>query len=337
MNKLTKIGASALCGSLAAFSSANAGDLTVSGGANMTWISLSDQVTGNPLGIDSAFSFAGSGELDNGWNVSLSVAHADVGAYSNASVTIGVPGVGDILFNQGGSGTGIQRMDDITPTVWEEADGAGLGAGITKVAGTSAGATIEITPSATPDGLVARFAWSPDSDGSSSTSDKGAGGASGVKGSGWDLTLTGTSYLHGVDGLTVYGGISQVDQYVNGGTTSGDSEETVLGIKYAMGNFSFGYQINDDETGETSTTGYDNTMYSVTFSVNDDLSVGYAHVESDESGAGNPTAEADSFQAAYTMGGATFRIAEIQVDNQAYSTASTADLDATVISLGLAF
>ena len=42
MNKLTKIGASALCGSLAAISSANAGDLTVTGGADLSWISLQD-------------------------------------------------------------------------------------------------------------------------------------------------------------------------------------------------------------------------------------------------------------------------------------------------------
>ena len=49
MNKLTKIGASALCGSLAAISAANAGDLTVTGGVDMSWISLDDEVTGNPI------------------------------------------------------------------------------------------------------------------------------------------------------------------------------------------------------------------------------------------------------------------------------------------------
>ena len=78
-------------------------------------------------------------------------------------------------------------------------------------------------------------------------------------------------------------------------------------------------------------------MYSITFNVNDDLSVGYNHVESDESGNSKETAEASSIQAAYTMGGATFRIAEVDVSNQSYSTAATADLDATIISLGLAF
>ena len=36
MNKLTKVGCSALCGSLAAISAANAGDLAVTGSAHVT-------------------------------------------------------------------------------------------------------------------------------------------------------------------------------------------------------------------------------------------------------------------------------------------------------------
>tara|TARA_B100000745_G_scaffold129134_1_gene84229 strand:+ start:324 stop:464 length:141 start_codon:yes stop_codon:yes gene_type:complete len=36
MNKITKLGVSALCGSLAAVSSANAGDLSVTGGVDMS-------------------------------------------------------------------------------------------------------------------------------------------------------------------------------------------------------------------------------------------------------------------------------------------------------------
>ncbi len=73
MNKLTKIGASALCGSLAAISAANAGDLTVSGGADMTWVSQEKAVVGQPIGLGSNYTFSGSGELDNGWNVKLNI------------------------------------------------------------------------------------------------------------------------------------------------------------------------------------------------------------------------------------------------------------------------
>ena len=72
MNKLTKVGCSALCGSLAAISAANAGDLTVTGGADLTYISLGADTTGNPIGMGSNYSLKGSGELDNGFTVDMS-------------------------------------------------------------------------------------------------------------------------------------------------------------------------------------------------------------------------------------------------------------------------
>ena len=55
MNKLTKVGCSALCGSLAAISSASAGDLTVTGGVDMTFMSHSKGTTGNPIGVGSNY------------------------------------------------------------------------------------------------------------------------------------------------------------------------------------------------------------------------------------------------------------------------------------------
>jgi len=335
MNKLTKIGVSALCGSLAGMSAANAGELSVSGGADLAWVSQEKAVVGQPIGLGSNYTFSGSGELDNGWSVALSIAMANGNAYSNANITIGLPGLGDVRIDQGTSGTGIQRMDDMTPNVWEEADG-GVTAGINKIMGTSAGGTIEITPSEVmPDGLTARFAFSKDAD-SGNVSDKGVGGATGSLGSGWDLTLEAGSDLHGMDGLTLYGGISEVSQHQNAATINGDVQEDVLGIKYAMGGFTVGYQQTNEDTGVTATTSYENTSYGITFSVNDDLSVGYNHTESDKSGTADD-AEADSLQVAYTMGGASIRIMEQDVKNQTYGSAATADFDATIVSLGLAF
>ena len=66
MNKLTKVGLSALCGSLATVASAQAGSLGVKGGATATWSSNQGDTTGNPIGMNSAVTFTGSGELDNG-------------------------------------------------------------------------------------------------------------------------------------------------------------------------------------------------------------------------------------------------------------------------------
>jgi len=332
MNKLGKLGVSALCGSLAGISAANAGDLTATGSAHVTWMSQGGVTTGNPIGMASAVGFTGTGELDNGWNVKLSIALADGGGYSNTYVNITVPGIGDVRIDQGVSGTGIQRMDDMTPSAWEEPDGAGLSATINKIAGVSAGTNIEVTPEGMPAGLTTRFAFSKDAD-SSQANDKAKSGASGALGSGWDLTLEASDELTGVAGLTLYGGISQVEQYQNSTVNSGDVDENVIGAKYAAGGFTVGYQVSDEDTGQTGTTGYENTSYGITFAINDDLSVSYGHIESDGKGKANDP-EADSFQAAYSMGGASIRIADVDVDNAAYAAGSTS---ATIVSLSLAF
>ena len=94
MNKLTKLGVSALCGSLAAISTANAGDMTVTGGVDMSWISLPKAETGNPIGIGSNYTLSGSGELDNGWSVALSIAATNRMAYSTTNVPVTVPSLG---------------------------------------------------------------------------------------------------------------------------------------------------------------------------------------------------------------------------------------------------
>ena len=338
MNKLTKIGASALCGSLAAIASANAGDLSVTGGVDITWTSLDDETVGNPLGIGSNLTFSGSGELDNGWSVDLSVAHTNANAYSNTNVTIGVPGMGDFRISQGVSGGGIDRMDDKTPAVWEEAYGTGLGTGIQTVSGVSGGANVEWTPSMTPDGLTARIAVSP-SVGGSKSSDKGTSGDGGsVSKSGYDVSATASSDFTGIEGLTVFGGMSQIDQQQNAAAYSGDAEEKTFGATYAVGGFTIGYQWSEDDLGRASSAlKYTNEGYGVTFSVNDDLSIGYNHYESEQDNDTDVTAEATSVQIAYTMGGATFTLAEASADNMKYQTTTTYDRDATTIKLALAF
>jgi len=303
----------------------------------LTYMSQENSTNGNPIGMASAVTFKGDGELDNGWGVAMSIAGADGGGYSTTNITITMPGLGDVLVSQGVSGTGIQRMDDITPTVWEEADGAGLSAGINKIAGSSGGATIEVTPTDyMPAGLAAKFAYSRDAD-SGQVNDKATGGQSGELGAAYDITLTATSDFHTVEGLTIYAGLAEIDQFQNASTHSGDVSERVYGVKYAMGGFTVGYQRTEEDTGQTGTTEYENTSYGVTFNVNDDLSIGYAHTESDETGQGLETPTATSYQAAYTMGGATVRIAEVEVKNQAYTSTAAGDVKATIVSLGLAF
>jgi hypothetical protein len=332
MNKITKLGVSALCGSLAAVSAANAGDLAVTGGIDMTWISMDDAVTGNPIGIGSNVSFAGSGELDNGWGVALSIAYTNKANYSSTNVTVTVPSMGDLIITQGGTGTGIDRMDDVTPTVWEEAYASGLSTGIKTVNGASGGAGFEFTPNMLPDGLTGRIAYTPDINGSSNNDKVNSGGTSG--GSAYDVTLVATDAITGMSGLTIGAGYGKTKSV----TAVADLKDETYYATYAVGGFTLGYQMSEADLGTTSNEQkYENDGYGITFNVNDDLSVGYNHYESKQTSTTNITAEASSFQVAYSAGGASVRIMRATADNMDYSTAVSQDRDNTVVSVALAF
>ena len=335
MNKMTKLGVSALCGSLAAVTAANAGALSVSGGIDMTWQSFDDAVTGNPIGIGSNYTLSGSGEMDNGWTVGLDIAYSNAGTYSNTNVSVTVPALGAFRISQGVSGSGIDRMDDKTPNVWEEAYASGLSTGINTVAGASAGTNIEYTPNMLPDGVTARVSWSPNAAGSGSA-DKASSGASANNGSGYDVTLELGEAVTGMTGLNLYGGMSNVAS--EGLNNDGDREEQTFGATYAVGGFTLGYQWSEEDLGiSANEQEYENEGYGITFAINDDLSIGYNSYESKQTSTTNVTAEADSVQIAYSMGGASIRIAEGSADNMDYNTGASQDRDNTVISVALAF
>jgi len=293
--------------------------------------------TGNPIGMGSNVSFTGTGEMDNGWGVKFAVDAKNTLAYSSANVTVTVPGLGDVLISQGLSGTGIDRMDDLTPTAWEEAYGAGLASGVNTVAGASGGAGFEITPTdLMPAGIVTRFHWTPDA-GGTDAGDKAAGANDSGTNSGWDATLTASGDAT-PDGLTLFGGYSSIDQYQNDANISGDINEWTAGVEYAVGSFTLGYQYSEEDNGRaTTTTGYDNTGYGIVFAINDDLSISYNNYESEQQGTTNNTLEASSFQIAYSSGGLSVRIAEQDVDNNNYETAAANQREGTTVSVALAF
>ena len=121
MNKLKLVGVSALCGSLASFSAANAGDLSASGSVHMTWISLDDETVGNPIGINSGVSFSGSGELDNGWTVSTTHATSGAFALTSSNISVDTGSMGKVRFNRIAAAS-ANANDDVLPTAWEEAN-----------------------------------------------------------------------------------------------------------------------------------------------------------------------------------------------------------------------
>ena len=106
---------------LFAVSTANAGELTVTGIMEATYTSEVDKTTGNPLGMDRELKFAGSTELNNGITVSVMQDTSDSLVYGNSKITFGnVGGLVDIYV--GSDGSEVDAIDDITPTAYEEAN-----------------------------------------------------------------------------------------------------------------------------------------------------------------------------------------------------------------------
>jgi len=337
MNRITKIGVSALCGSLAAVSAANAGGMTVAGGANATWTSLDGSVTGNPLGMATNMTFTGTGELDNGNAFTVNIANDDKNTYSASDISLDLAGIGKLTFDQGG-GTGLDRLDDKMPTAWEETDGTGVGAGLQTVTGVGGGTDIEwaISGDYLPDGMSAYLAWSPKADGNKSN-DKSVSGATtdgSVTGGGYDIVLEHSGLM---DGLNVFAGYSEIDQ----AASIGDRTARAIGATYAWGSLTAGYQYSKDTNpGVAGTTAayYENNAFGLSFAVNDNLSVSYGEHESKQMDFANSVSvTAKSLQVAYSMGGATIKLAETEVENASYSSATANDKEGRTIALTLAF
>jgi hypothetical protein len=139
-------------------------------------------------------------------------------------------------------------------------------------------------------------------------------------------------------GLTLYAGQSKTEQTTDAAAINGDIEERTFAVKYAAGGFTVGYQWSEEDMGRASDPKeYENDAYGITFNINDDLSVGYNNYESKQVSATSTTAEAQTLQVAYSMGGASIRLAETQADNVAYQTAAGYDRDGRTLSVSLAF
>jgi len=343
MKKLNKIGLTALCGSLAAIASANAGEMSVSGGATASWSSNSKDVTGNPIGLNSGMTFVGSGELDNGTTFTLTLTHADQDAYSVGSMALTMPSLGSISIAQNTGGNGIGGYDDKMPTAWEETWGTSLGTSIDLAKGVSSSMNIQYkTPSIA--GTTIAIAYAPKNDGAM-VNDKGvSGGGVSHLGAGYDIMLDST-----VAGQNFFMGYSTTERAAGNkaaGTNADpqtDPQEGVAGLIFNIGPLKVGAQATakweGNEQVAANAAGYRNVMYGAAFNVNDDLSISYGRMESKKGYVSQDKhtvqMEVDSYQVAYTMGGATVKIAETKGDNVGYSQGTSKD--ATTIALSLAF
>jgi len=350
MNKLTKVGLTALAGSLAAVAGANAGSLTVSGGSDITWLSKTgnttsstDANTGNPIGWKNNITFGASGELDNGISWSANAYNSDAQALTSSNITFDLGGMGSLLVDNGAGGAGLDAVDDKMPTAWEETHGAGLNSGAVTVSGISGSASLTYTlpTDSLPAGTKIRLGYTPRADGGGLQADMGTSGGSAGNGndSAWDVTVE----MAPVEGLSVFAGyaaISSDDPNLAGVDGGHNKESGTYGAIFTVGSVEIGAQQSyvSNNNGTTTTVNYyDNLNWGVAFNVNDNLSISYANFESEENmgTTGGQTLDIDSLQLAYNMGGATIKFANTDSSDTKYT--AGADMEVNTIALALAF
>ena len=123
MNNFKKIGLTALAGSLVAVS-AHAGELSVSGGVNITLkhgtAKAATNNSGRGIGTDKDVSFSGGGELDNGTTFSVTTASDDKQSdLTSGYITISTPSFGSFLMGNH-SGAAHMFYDEEVPQVYEQ-------------------------------------------------------------------------------------------------------------------------------------------------------------------------------------------------------------------------
>ena len=117
MNNLKKVGLTALATTLVTSASV-AGELSVSGGAALSYTGLSTSSDANPWSMGDSIKFSGGGDLDNGMTVSVYY-ELDGGTYDDYNLKLGMGDMGTLSFSgNSSSGSGVDKLKDIVPNAY---------------------------------------------------------------------------------------------------------------------------------------------------------------------------------------------------------------------------
>ena len=311
MKTWKKAGLTALAGSLVA-TSAFAGAMTVSGTANLTYAGntgAQDSVTataqsngndGNRWGMNKTLSFSGSGEMDNGWTVSVSNGLAN-GSSSGVGLTIDMGDMGSLNYESSTSARGIGKIKDMVPTADEDV-GNGLDTN-----GTTAGGGVTGIVSGGAQGFHYSKAMDMVEIGVGYTPKGQAGGAQGGA-SGAGAGASSTSFfvkLDPMDGLEVGFGTGETAAAAAGDSSQTDDHQTIYAT-YVYGPVTVGYQQSEIETYTAAQSDDESVRWSVLYAVNDELSISYGEHENDDDKT-TVDEKAEGWSASYTVGSMTFK------------------------------
>jgi outer membrane protein OmpU len=318
---IKKIGLTALAGALVSVS-ANAAELSVTGGASLGFSGEEKTAKGNGWTMNDTITFAASAEMDNGWVVSTSMMidsgdNAGTRNIDNRSMKIDMGDSGTLTFYGSAGSSNISLMDDTTPTAGEEAwdDVSGATAHAYGPTGLD---TFFYQNSSLMDGVTIGLDYIP-ADGSTQI---GSSTAATIK-------------YTGIDGLTIGAGMGED----NGEGPADADDVTAFNVTYAMDAISVGFSSFEVDTNATtnSTAGATHvgdttlTAMGISYAVSDDLSVSINTSETEIEGL--KTQDATGISASLVMGSMTLSANHNSVEN----VGGTEGKDRSGYALGLSF
>ena len=319
MNKLTKVGLTALTTTLVA-SSAYAADLSVTGSASIAYTGLDNTNTTSPYSMGDSINFVGSGELDNGMTVTFSY-ELDNGATDDMGITIGLAdGLGTVKFSgnsvrAGGAGT----VQDIIPTAYtpvyenanETAGAVDNGLAVSTSGENQTGMWGYANSVA---GVDFSIGFNPTN--STTTADLNPGSE----------TSIGLSYNAPVEGLRVVAGFMSDDNI---------SDNSTYGVSYSYGPVVVAYQKTEvDYDSAQGSADQDAEHMGISFAVNENLTISGGIQEVDITGS-TLNEENSGIAVSYTMGSITLSAQRNKLENGSGTAAN--DVTANMVGLSFAF
>jgi outer membrane protein OmpU len=301
MNNITKIGLTALAGSLVA-TSAFAGAMSVSGSAKVSYQSKGASAA-NPYSNSKGISFSGSGELDNGFNVSTGYTMTNA-AFSTSYVSLDMGDSGTLHFMNGTSKAGLNKYQDKMPTageqVWDDVDtddNGVVGTGNSNVFGYEVSAM----------GLTVSASWGKEAQGTDTS-----------------MVLIADDLM---EGLQVGYGVG-----TNTASQTVENDHSTAWATYTAGMATVGIQTSSIDK---ATADEDRLHAAISLAINENMSVSYGSSTVDFETASLSDEESSGVSASYTMGGMTFAAVMNQTDSVAGS--SGTDKEFKEISVAFAF
>jgi outer membrane protein OmpU len=295
MNNLKKIGLTAL-GTAMVASSAQAASLSVSGGTSIFFGGEDNSNAGNGWSMTDQIDFNASGEMDNGMTISLYL-QLDGGTapFDDRTLKIDTGDMGVLTFSGHGASGPVGAWDDIMPSANEESWGTSIGGTVDGPTNSAVSDNSFIYDYTVSDGIALKAAYKPS---------KGTALQS--------STEIGVAYT-GMEGLTVKAAMGENN------TAADQIDLSVMGITYAMGPVTVGYQSNESDAG----TGVDEdfTAYGISYAVSDDVSVSYG-ASSLDYGDTQEDQDSSAVSISFTAGGVAISASHQTTDNVAGTTAS---------------